>query len=156
MSESSNANSLGQTSSNTSGNAALTLPLWLRGIVVLGAILILVGAGVALFRPVILVTPPDEINGADKIYAAYLASRNLALAIMLLAAMGRRIRQVLTGLLLLAALIQMLDAVIDCLDHRWAVAPGVICSRASISRYWFWTLPSASGGSIQLPERCST
>jgi hypothetical protein len=92
-----------------------------------------------------LVGSRDEISGAVKIYAGYFASRNLALAILLLVAMSLRARQVLSGLLLFASLIQMVDAVMDGMEHRWAVAPGVVvlgllfafaASRISGSPFW--------------------
>ena len=58
---------------------------WLRVVIVLGAFLTAMGGIIALVHPAMLVSPHDEINGAVHIYAGYLAARNLALAIMLVA-----------------------------------------------------------------------
>ena len=81
-----NKDILSSTRPSLNGNAAL--PWWLRTIVVVGALLMATGAFIALLHPVLLVSPHDEINGAVHIYAGYLASRNLGLAIMLLVAMS--------------------------------------------------------------------
>lgn len=96
-----------------------------RTIIVLGALLMAMCAIIALLRPVMLVSPRDEINGAVHIYAGHLASRNLGLAVMLLAAMRRRARSALNTLMLLTALIQVLDAGTDCFEGRWLIVPGV-------------------------------
>ena len=65
-------------------------------VAVLGALLLITGALIALFHPVMLGSPHDEINGAVHIYAGYLAARNLAMAIMLLAALGFAAKRLLT------------------------------------------------------------
>lgn len=101
-------------------------PAWVRAIVVLGALLMTAGALSALVHPALLVSPHDEINDAVHIYAGYLAARNLVLALMLVTAMGFRSRGTLNTLMLLAALIQVMDAAIDCVEGRWAVVPGAI------------------------------
>jgi hypothetical protein len=105
------------------------------------------GALIALLHPVLLVSPHDEINGAVHIYAGYLASRNLGLAIMLVAAMSLRATGMLNTLMLLTAFTQLLDAGIDCLEGRWVVIPGVVLigllffvGAARLSRYPFWKL----------------
>lgn len=120
-------------------------PWWVRTIVVLGALLMTAGALIALGHPALLVSPRDEINGAVHIYAGYLASRNLVLALMLVAAMGFRSRGTLNTLMLLTALIQVMDAGIDCVEGRWTLAPGVIIfgllflvGAARLSGYPFW------------------
>jgi hypothetical protein len=64
------------------------LPWWLVGIVALGALLISAGALIALLHPAMLVSSQDPINGAVRVYAGYLVSRNLALAIMLFITLG--------------------------------------------------------------------
>ncbi len=143
--ESGNQGILSSTPPSLSGSIAL--PRWLRTIVVLGALLMATGALIALFHPVLLVSPHDEINGAVHIYAGYLFSRNLALAIMLLAAMGIRARGTLNALMLLTAFIQVLDAGIDCVEGRWVIVPGVVLiglmffvGSARLSGYPFWRM----------------
>jgi hypothetical protein len=127
--------------------ASGAIPWWLRTIVVAGALLMVTGALIALLHPVLLVSPHDEINGAVHIYAGYLASRNLGLAIMLVAAMSLRATGMLNTLMLLTAFTQLLDAGIDCLEGRWVVIPGVVLigllffvGAARLSRYPFWKL----------------
>jgi hypothetical protein len=93
-----------------------------------------------------LVSPHDEINGAVHVYAGYLASRNLALATMLLAMLTLRARGALGNLMVLTAFIQFLDAGIDCMERRWAVVPGVLIfgliffiAGTRIGGFPFWT-----------------
>ena len=116
-------------------------------VAVLGALLLIAGALIALFHPVMLVSPHDEINGAVHIYAGYLAARNLAMAIMLLAALGFAAKRLLNNLLLLVSLVQFLDAVIDVVEGRLPVAIGVMilavlfaAASASLSGYPFWQI----------------
>jgi hypothetical protein len=53
---------------------------------------------------------------------------------MLLAALTLRARGMLNNLLLLTAVIQVFDALIDCVEGRWAVVPGVIL----LALAFFW------------------
>jgi hypothetical protein len=122
-----------------------SLPLWVRIVVVLGALLMVMGAGIALVHPAMLVSPHDDINGAVRVYAGYLVSRNFALAILLLVSMGLRARGMLNSLVLLTACIQILDAGIDCWEGRWAIVPGVVVfgvmffvASARLSGHPFW------------------
>ncbi|HZD49748.1 MAG TPA: hypothetical protein VE178_13485, partial [Silvibacterium sp.] len=105
---------------------APAMPWWISAIVLLGTLLIATGALLALVHPAMLVSPHDEINEAVHIYAGYLAARNGALAIMLLALLSLRARRALGNLMVLIALIQVLDAVMDCFEGRWMIVPGVL------------------------------
>ena len=69
-----------------------TIPWWVGAVVVLGAALMAMGAVIALVHPAMLVSPGDEINSAAHIYAGYLVSRNLIVAVFLLLALGLRAR----------------------------------------------------------------
>jgi hypothetical protein len=84
------------------------------------------GALIALLNPAMLVSPGDEINDAVHIYAGYLFSRNAALAVLLVASLLFRSKATLNTLILLTAFIQLLDAGVDCMEGRWAIAPGVL------------------------------
>ena len=109
------------------------------------------GAVLALIHPAMLVSSHDEINEAVHIYAGYLASRNMALAIMLIALLSLSAKRALSNLMFLVALIQLLDACIDSAEHRWPIVPGVLflgliflfgASRLSKDPVWkseFWT-----------------
>lgn len=118
---------------------------WLSIVVVLGVLLLAAGAVIALIHPAMLVSPHDEINGAVRIYAGYFASRNLALAIVLVALLGLRAKKALSNLMVLVALVQLIDACIDCVEGRWVIVPGVLvfglifCLGAyRLSGYPFW------------------
>jgi hypothetical protein len=94
-----------------------------------------------------LVSPDDTMNNGVRIYAGYFASRNLALALMLLALLWLRAKALLSNLMLLTALVQLLDACIDCAEGRWAIVPGVLFfgfvflfSAARLSGRSFWKL----------------
>lgn len=100
-----------------------------------------------------LVSPHDVINGAVRIYAGYLTSRNLIIAIMLLLAMALRAAVMLNSLMLLAGFIQWLDVVVDCLERRWVVVPGVVVigalfllASARVSGYPFWRIRAWNPG----------
>lgn len=99
---------------------------WPRVVVLLGVVLTAMGAVIALVHPVMLVSPHDEINGAVHIYAGYLAARNFALAGMLLVLLMIGARRALGNLVAIVGLIQLLDAVMDVAEGRWAVAAGVL------------------------------
>ncbi len=124
-----------------------SLPLWVRAVVVLGAVLMATGAVLAFVRPQMLVSPHDEINGAVRIYADYLTSRNLTIASMLLAALAIRARNMLHSLILLTGFVQTLDAVVDIAEGRWVIVPGVavlailfFLAAARLSGYPFWSV----------------
>jgi hypothetical protein len=102
------------------------MPLWVRLIVILGALLTFVGAVIALAHPAMLVSPHDEINRAVQIYAGYMAARNLALAFMLIALLVVGARRSLGNLMVLVGLIQLLDGCMDVYEGRWVVVPGVL------------------------------
>jgi hypothetical protein len=120
-------------------------PWWVQAIVLLGSFLMAAGALIALLNPAMLVSPHDEINAAVHVYAGYLFSRNAALAILLIGSLLLRSKGVLNTLILLTAFIQLLDAVVDCVEGRWLVAPGVavfgllfFLAAARLSGHPFW------------------
>lgn len=121
------------------------LPWWLATIVILGALLTAGGGILALVRPETLIGSGQRMNEAAYVYAGYLVSRNLALAIMLIVLLSLSAKRALSNLMLLVALIQLLDACIDCAEHRWPIVPGVIflglvffLGAARLSNYPFW------------------
>jgi hypothetical protein len=106
--------------------AKAPLPKWLPLIVVPGALLLAAGAIIALTKPSMLAAPGIEINGAVHVFAGYLVARNLALALLLLATLGMGARRSLSTLMVLTAAIQILDAVMDAVEGRWPLIPGVL------------------------------
>ncbi|WP_263350931.1 hypothetical protein [Acidicapsa acidisoli] len=126
-------------------NGVSTIPWWIRIAVCLGALLTGAGAVIALVNPAMLVSPQDAINGAVHIYAGYLASRNFALAILLLALLGLGAKRALGNLMAFVALVQFFDAGMDCIEGRWTIAPGVLvfglvflAGAAKLSGYPLW------------------
>ena len=124
---------------------ASKIPWWVSAVVLLGTLLMATGAILALVHPAMLVSPHDEINGAVHIYAGYLAARNGALAIMLVVLLALRARRALGNLMVLVALIQILDAVMDVAEGRWILVPGVLVfglvfliAVARLTGYPFW------------------
>jgi hypothetical protein len=129
---------------------ATPLPWWVVAIVAVGSILMIAGGLIALFRPEMLLSPDQEITQAVHVYAGYLVSRDLALGLMLLAALSPRARGSLRTLMVLYASIQFLDAVTDCVEGRWAIVPGIVLlgllfliGAARVPGYPFWS-PKAS------------
>ncbi len=132
-------------------------PWWLSAIVVLGALLMGAGAVIALIKPAMLVSSNDEINGAVRVYAGYLVSRNLALALMLLVSLLIGARPALAATLVLSGFVQIFDALLDAAEGRWPLVPGVtilaiaflVCaSRASGQAWWklsAWQVTDAAG-----------
>jgi hypothetical protein len=106
--------------------SATPLPWWLVVIVVVGSILMIAGGLIALVRPELLLSAHQQITEATHIYAGYLVSRNLALGLMLLAALALRARAPLSVLMVLYASIQFLDAITDCVEGRWTIVPGIV------------------------------
>ncbi len=122
-----------------------SIPWWVRAGVILGALLTATGAVIALVHPIMMVSPHDEINGAVRIYAGYLASRNIALALMLVVLLCLGARRALANLMVLVAFIQVLDACMDCFEGRWNIVPGILIfcliffiGAARLCGYPFW------------------
>jgi hypothetical protein len=106
--------------------AIMPLSWWLVAIITVGAILMVAGGLIALLRPQMLLPPHQEITQAVRVYAGYVVSRNLMLGLLLLAALSLRARGPLSTLMVLYAGIQFLDAILDCVEGRWAIAPGIV------------------------------
>ena len=114
------------TSSTIQPPVAKRVSAWVPVIVVLSALLMGAGAIIAALNPGMLVDPHAAINPAVKTYAGYLTARNGALAVTLLALLFAGARRALGNLVAVVGLIQLLDFVVDCMEARWSVAPGVL------------------------------
>ena len=66
------------------------------------------------------------MNSAAQVFAGYFAARNLAMAVLLLLLAIMRAGRALGHVLALVGLIQLFDCVLDCLEGRWTIAPGVL------------------------------
>ena len=71
---------------SSKANVSEQFPLWVRIVVGIGAVLLIAGALISLWHPILLVSPHDEIHPAVRVFAAYTFSRDLGLAIFLAAA----------------------------------------------------------------------
>ncbi len=120
----------------TSKTQSPSVPGWINVVVALGAGLLAVGALLALLKPSMLLAPGDPVTSGVRVYAGYLFSRNLALAILLVAALAGRFRASLPGMIALYILIQGLDAIMDCIEGRWAVLLPVLLLGLLFS--WVW------------------
>lgn len=121
------------------------LPRWLALIVIPGALLLAAGAIIALVNPGML--SGGEINGAVHVYAGYLVARNLGLALLLITTLSMGARRPLSTLMVLTAIIQILDAVMNAFEGRWSLIPGVLViavaflfGAARATGYPIWTL----------------
>ena len=92
-------------------------PWWLVTIIVAGALLTATGGALALHPG------GEHLNTAGQNYAEYFATRNLAIAVMILAMLGLRARRALGALMVVTALIQTLDAVTASLTGRFGLVP---------------------------------
>lgn len=106
--------------------ASLRASWWVQLIVIVGALLTGAGGVIALAHPAMLVAPQGEIGNAAHVFAGYFAARNLTLACVLLLLLAMQARRALGQLLVLVGLIQFADAVMDCVEARWPIVPGVI------------------------------
>ncbi|MGC1422737.1 MAG: hypothetical protein WA354_13045 [Terracidiphilus sp.] len=124
-----NPNRVGRESERTSlrmATEASNIPTWVRAFVMVGGLLMVLGGVIALARPSILISPTDQITGGVHIYAGYFAVRNVALGLFLPLMLFLQVRRVLGSLMVLVGMIQMLDVIMDCIEGRWAIVPGVV------------------------------
>ena len=111
------------------GNAP---PRWAVAVVLVAAVLTTTGAALAWLHPALLVGQDSDIDQAARVYAGYLISRDLALAVALLALLGLRCYRMLAGALVLTALVQLLDAAIDAATGRLPLLAGLIVLAAAL------------------------
>lgn len=112
------------------------VPGWITAVVTIGAVLLVLGAVLAVAKPSMLLAPGEPVTSGVRVYAGYLFSRNLALGLLLLAGLTRRLRANLSGMIELYALIQVFDATIDCVEGRWMVLPPVVLLGLLFG--WMW------------------
>jgi hypothetical protein len=100
--------------------------VWVRAFVVVGGLLMALGGVIALVNPSMLMGSHDEITNGVKIYAGYVVARNLALGLFLPLLLALRARRALGSMMVLVGFIQLFDVVMDCIEKRWAIVPGVL------------------------------
>ena len=98
---------------------------WVSIIVILGALLILVGAVISKVAPTLL-TNGSPMTEAARAYADYMFARNLPLAIMLLVLLIMNAQRMLAGFMVLIALIQCVDILDDVTRGALMLVPGLL------------------------------
>lgn len=103
------------------------------------------GGAMALANPLSMVSPSEGVMGAVRTFAGYFAARNLVLPVLLVVALAIRARGMLNCLMLLTAFIQVMDAILDCVESRWRILPGAVVigvlffvGAAKLSGHPFW------------------
>ena len=99
------------------GVATLAWPRWTAAVVIVGALLTATGAVLALLPS------SEHLNTAGRNYADYFATRNFAIAALLLVLLAARARPVLAVVMVLTASIQLLDAISASLTGRAGLIP---------------------------------
>lgn len=120
-------------------------PSWVVAVVLAVSAVTITGAAVALLHPALLVGRDADIDPAAKVYAGYLISRNVALAVALLTLLVLRCHQMLAGALVFTALVQVLDAAIDAATGRVVLLPilavlsaALLAAATRLSRQPLW------------------
>jgi len=97
-----------------------------RVFVIAGGLLMALGGVIALLNPSMLMSPHDEITNGVKIMAGYVVARNLALGLFLPLLLALRAHRALASMMVLVGSIQILDVIMDCIEGRWVIVPGVL------------------------------
>jgi hypothetical protein len=108
-----------------SRSRAQALPLWATLVAILSALLTGAGGVIAAVDPSLLSPAHSPMNGAARVYAGYTVSRDLSVAIAILALLAFRARRELSGMLLLFALIQAIDIAVDAASGKLVLLPGL-------------------------------
>ena len=101
------------------------IPVWIAVIVIIGAVLLLVGALVSKVDPTLL-TNNNPMTDAARVYADYTFARDLAVAVMLLFLLFVRARRMLAGFMTLVAFIQVIDILDDLARGAFVLIPGLL------------------------------
>ena len=90
------------------------------------ALLLLVGAAIALVAPNLLTGTASPGGEADRVYEDYTVARDGALGLFLVALLALREVRTLAAALALIAAVQLIDGVLDVAGGRWLVLPAVV------------------------------
>jgi len=115
-----------ETTLETVAGKSSAIPLWVRVFVVAGGLLMALGGVIALVNPSMLMSPHDEITNGVKIMAGYVVARNIALGFFLPLLLALRAHRALASMMVLVGSIQILDVIMDCIEGRWVIVPGVL------------------------------
>jgi hypothetical protein len=96
---------------------------WVVAVVVCCALLLATGAVISAVNPGLLGTASDPVTTTVRVFADYVVARNGVLALVLVLLLGFRAVHGLVIALLLVALIQIGDAVLDTAQGRLEILP---------------------------------
>jgi len=94
-------------------------PWWVTVVVIVGSLGVLSLSYGALIAPKTLLAPGQHMNDAARVWARYAAAYATSLGLALLALAALRARQALAGVLVQAALAELLLAAVGAVDRRW-------------------------------------
>jgi hypothetical protein len=121
------------------------IPFWIQAVVIVGAMLFTMGSSLAMLNPGMMLAHGEPITPGVLVYARYLVSRNLAVALFLIIPLLLRARKQLSLVILLAGCVQLFDAVLDVQEGRWILVPGIsilallfLFTAARLSGFPFW------------------
>ena len=121
---------------------------WVVTVVISSAILLMAGAAIAGFRPELLGSSTDPVTTTVRVFADYVVARNGALAVLLVLLLAIRAAHGLVIALLLVALIQTTDGVLDIVQGRLEIVPvaaaiAIACIAAAVRHsqkpLWQWS-----------------
>jgi hypothetical protein len=113
-----------ETASSNMKSAERVGPVWwVTGVVIVCAVLLMIGAVLALVRPGLLGNLADPMTTTVRVYADYVVARDGVLAIFLVLLLVARAGRALSTALLIVALIQAADVVLDAFQGRVAIVP---------------------------------
>lgn len=122
-------------------------PWWVNVIVLAGVLLLLAGAIIGKLQPKLLLSSNQPVTAATKVYADYLFSRNLVLAVSLVALLAFGRRRLLASLMTLIVGIQLVDAAVDIFSGRGMLIPILIVYAVVyfLCAWWLFGAPPWSG-----------
>lgn len=122
-----------------------TAPRWVYLVVLLGILLSIAGAVIAMMKPAMLVGPETAVGSAAHIFAGYFAARSIVIAAILTVLLAFSAHRALGQMLVLVGFIQLVDGLIDCSEGRWPIVPGVsilgvlfLLAAAKLCGHAFW------------------
>jgi hypothetical protein len=134
-----------ETVSGSVGDQSPEIPLWVCVFILISGFLMVLGGLIALLNPSMLMAPHDDITEGVKIYAGHFAVRNFALGVFLPLLLALRARRTLRSMMVLVGVIQFFDVIMDCVEGRWTIVPGVLLlgvlyliGAARMARAPFW------------------
>lgn len=110
-----------------------SVPRWATAVIIVTAVLTAAGAVISIATPTLLTSSHAAMNPAARVYAGYTFSRDLAIAVFLLALLAIRARRALAQVVSLVGLIQLIDAAVDACTGRLPLVPALLLLAAALA-----------------------